>query len=77
MCSALSGQPLAVQIGYPADLSRPAVSEKRLSLRSAGNIRYLLKTPYSNGTTHVTAHAHPCAHGIRAFIHIIACIEDQ
>lgn len=27
-------------------LSRPAVSEKRLSLTSAGNIRYKLKTPF-------------------------------
>ncbi len=34
-------------------ISRPGVSEKRLSLTSAGNIRYQLKTPYSNGTTHV------------------------
>jgi len=34
-------------------ISRPAVSEKRLSLTSAGNIRYQLKTPYSDGTTHV------------------------
>jgi hypothetical protein len=34
-------------------ISRPAVSEKRLSLTSAGNIRYLLKTPYRDGTTHV------------------------
>ena len=34
-------------------ISRPALSEKRLSLTSAGNIRYQLKTPYSDGTTHV------------------------
>jgi hypothetical protein len=34
-------------------ISRPAVSEKRLSLTSAGSIRYQLKTPYSDGTTHV------------------------
>jgi hypothetical protein len=34
-------------------ISRSAVSEKRLSLTSAGNIRYKLKTPYSDGTTHV------------------------
>ena len=34
-------------------ISRPAISEKRLSLTSAGNIRYKLKTPYSDGTTHV------------------------
>ena len=34
-------------------ISRPAVSEQRLSLTSGGNIRYQLKTPYRNGTTHV------------------------
>ena len=34
-------------------ISRPAVSEQRLSLTSNGNIRYQLKTPYRNGTTHV------------------------
>jgi len=35
------------------DISRPAVSEKRLSLTPNGNIRYQLKTPYRDGTTHV------------------------
>jgi hypothetical protein len=34
-------------------ISRPAVSEKRLSLTPSGNIRYQLKTPYNDGTTHV------------------------
>jgi hypothetical protein len=34
-------------------VSRSAVSEKRLSLTSNGNIRYQLKTPYRDGTTHV------------------------
>jgi hypothetical protein len=34
-------------------ITRPAVSEKRLSLTLSGNIRYQLKTPYSDGTTHV------------------------
>ncbi len=34
-------------------ISRPAVSEKRLSLTSSGQIRYRLKTPYRDGTTHV------------------------
>lgn len=34
-------------------ISRPAVSEKRLSLTSGGNIRYQLKTPYRDGTTYV------------------------
>ena len=34
-------------------ISRPAISEKRLSLTPNGNIRYHLKTPYRDGTTHV------------------------
>lgn len=34
-------------------ISRPAISEKRLSLTPSGNIRYQLKTPYNDGTTHV------------------------
>ena len=34
-------------------ISRPALSEKRLSLTSGGKVRYQLKTPYRDGTTHV------------------------
>ena len=34
-------------------ISRPAVSEKRLALSSNGKIRYQLKTPCRDGTTHV------------------------
>jgi hypothetical protein len=34
-------------------ISRPALSEQRLSLTAGGNVRYKLKTPYDNGTTHV------------------------
>jgi len=34
-------------------IARPAVSERRLSLTSAGKVRYRLKTPYRDGTTHV------------------------
>ena len=34
-------------------ISRPAISEKRLSLTPNGNVRYQLKTPYRDGTTHV------------------------
>jgi hypothetical protein len=34
-------------------ISRPPVSAARLSLTNLGNIRYELKTPYRNGTTHV------------------------
>ncbi len=34
-------------------VSRPAVSEKRLSLTPNGQVRYQLKTPYRDGTTHV------------------------
>jgi hypothetical protein len=34
-------------------IARPPVSVHRLSLTREGNIRYELKTPYRNGTTHV------------------------
>jgi hypothetical protein len=34
-------------------IARPAVSEKRLSLTPQGHIRYQLKSPYRDGTTHV------------------------
>jgi len=34
-------------------ITRPAVSEKRLSLTEAGQVKYELKTPYRDGTTHV------------------------
>jgi len=34
-------------------IARPAVSEERLSLTNNGNVRYQLKTPYRDGTTHV------------------------
>ena len=40
-------------------ITRPAVSEKRLSLTNQGKVRYELKTPYRDGTTHVAAPAHP------------------
>lgn len=34
-------------------ISRPAVSEKRLTLTGNGKVRYELKTPYRDGTSHV------------------------
>ena len=34
-------------------IARPAISEQRLSLTPAGKVRYELKTPFRNGTTHV------------------------
>jgi hypothetical protein len=34
-------------------IARPAVAEPRLSLTKTGNVRYELKTPYRDGTTHV------------------------
>lgn len=34
-------------------IARPAISEKRLSVTSRGQIKYQLKTPYKDGTTHV------------------------
>ena len=36
-------------------ITRPAVSTKRLSLTRNGQVRYELKTPWRNGTTHVIA----------------------
>ena len=34
-------------------ISRPPVAERRLSLTTQGKVRYRLKTPYRDGTTHV------------------------
>ena len=34
-------------------ITRPGISEKRLSLTGQGNVRIQLKTPYQDGTTHV------------------------
>jgi hypothetical protein len=34
-------------------ISRPAISEQRLSMTDHGKVRYELKTPYREGTTHV------------------------
>ncbi len=36
-----------------ADITRPAISEQRLSISPQGRVRYQLKTPWRNGTTHV------------------------
>jgi hypothetical protein len=47
-------------------ITRPAISEKRLSLTKQGKVRYELKTPYRDGTTHVTALAHPA---LAALVH--------
>ena len=34
-------------------IARPAISERRLSISPQGTVRYQLKTPWRNGTTHV------------------------
>ncbi len=34
-------------------VARPPVAERRLSLTGQGKVRYRLKTPYRDGTTHV------------------------
>ena len=34
-------------------ITRPAISEQRLSISPQGRVRYQLKTPWRNGTTHV------------------------
>lgn len=36
-----------------ATITHPAISEQRLSVTSGGGIRYELKNPYRDGTTHV------------------------
>ena len=37
-------------------ISRPAISEQRLNMTDHGKVRYELKTPYRDGTTHVFFH---------------------
>jgi hypothetical protein len=34
-------------------IARPAVSNERIELSECGHVRYTLKTPYREGTTHV------------------------
>ena len=34
-------------------IARPAISTERMALTNQGNIRYTLKTPYRDGTTHI------------------------
>lgn len=34
-------------------ITRPAIAEQRLSVTAQGVVRYQLKTPYRDGTTHV------------------------
>jgi hypothetical protein len=34
-------------------ITRPAISERQLSISPQGRVRYTLKTPWKNGTTHV------------------------
>lgn len=34
-------------------MSRPPVAEDRLTLTASGQVRYILKTPYRDGTTHI------------------------
>jgi hypothetical protein len=36
-----------------ATITRPAIAEPCLSPTPSGNVRYQLKTPYRDGTTHV------------------------
>jgi hypothetical protein len=34
-------------------VSRPPVASERLALTGSGQVRYALKTPYRDGTTHI------------------------
>jgi hypothetical protein len=61
-------------------ISRPAIAAKRLSLTPNGNVRYQLKTPYRDGTTHVMLLRASCpppfGPACGGAVRIIACIED-
>ena len=50
-------------------ISRPAVSVKRLSLTRHGKVRYELKTPYNDGTTHVIFEPLDCIARLAALVH--------
>ncbi|MCP5472389.1 MAG: transposase [Sinobacteraceae bacterium] len=46
-------------------MNRPPIAVERLALTSSGQVRYTLKTPYRDGTTHIvlepsTQHATSC-----------------
>ena len=43
----------APDVKWPQAGARPAIIEKRLSLSPRGRVRYQLKMPWKNGTTHV------------------------
>ena len=56
-------------------ISRPAVSEKRLSFTRGGNVRYQLKTPYRDGTTRVNLTRLDARHPWRAPFGRTACVQ--
>ena len=45
--------PLVAVWQRPLAIARPPLATERLSLSARGNIRYRLKTPHRDGTTHV------------------------
>jgi hypothetical protein len=53
-------------------IGRPVLSAQRLSLTAGGKVRYQLKTPWRNGTTHVMYEPLD----FLAMMRIIASIED-
>ena len=55
-------------------IARPAVSEKRLALLDDGRIRYELKTPYRDGTTHVML---LWASFQKAAVHFVRCNRPE
>ena len=58
-------------------INRPAIPEKRLSLTTNGNIRYQLKTPYRDGTTHVIFEPSDFISGLRTGVEIIDQADIQ
>lgn len=49
-------------------VSRPPVANKRLSLTQGGNVRYALKTPHRDGTTHMIFEPEDFVAGLAALV---------
>ena len=70
-------------------ISRPSVSDQRISLTSSGNFRYQLKTPYNDGNTHdifeppgmlpsaeLTQLVHTIAHRVGCYLERQGCFDQ-
>lgn len=57
-------------------VSWPPIATQRLSLTDSGHVRYSLKTPYRDGTTHVIFEPEDFIARLAALV-VIASIEEQ